>query len=120
MLFKFIILLLLPIIIAYSLLFFVNIERLPPKIENDDYFGPGSIHSDDVEIYDYEIHIDPSRIKAFKDGWKNVDLDSLINGENNNFKFGLNYGYLKELNESVQKYDWDQHQCYLNTFKQYR
>ncbi|KAE9551792.1 hypothetical protein FO519_004996 [Halicephalobus sp. NKZ332] len=36
------------------------------------------------------------------------------------FELGTNPGYLKSLNSSVQKFDWSQHEHFLNTFKQHR
>ena len=106
-----------PFIAAYFFLFYLKLERFPPVVENDDYFGPGNLHADHRDISDFEINVKDSRVQKFKDGWKGFDVTEI---EGSKFQLGMNAEYFKSLNKSVQKFDWKQHQHFLNTFKQYR
>uniref|UniRef100_A0A1I7Z6F4 Epoxide hydrolase n=1 Tax=Steinernema glaseri TaxID=37863 RepID=A0A1I7Z6F4_9BILA len=106
--------------ISFKLLLDHEFPRKPPKFEKDDYFGEGAVHADDETIHDFSISIDPSQLEDLKERVRMGRQRLQAPLEGSNFEFGFNTAYLKNLTETWLKYDWKQHEYFLNTFQHYR
>ncbi|CAI2354682.1 unnamed protein product [Caenorhabditis sp. 36 PRJEB53466] len=85
----------------------------PLKIEPDDYWKLEEPEKDDDTIYAYSIQVEEKRISDFKVKLKSERfLPTLYDEESDQF--------MGDLKEVLLKFDWSQHQHFLNTFKQYR
>ncbi|KAK0422729.1 hypothetical protein QR680_007748 [Steinernema hermaphroditum] len=106
--------------VGFKLLLDYEFSRDPPKFEKDDFFGEGAVHADDETIHDFSIAVDPSQLEDLRERVRlgRQRLQMLLEGSN--FEFGFNGEYLKNLTDAWLKYDWKQHEYFLNTFQHYR
>ncbi|CAJ0961557.1 unnamed protein product, partial [Mesorhabditis belari] len=111
---KTVIFLIVPIILL-NYLINQRIERPAPAVEKNGYFGEGDTRKDDEAIEAFQIEISKERLDDLQ---KRLQLERLLpkldSTNRPSFKF------LELLRENFGKFDWKQHEYFLNTFKHYR
>uniref|UniRef100_A0A914CGB1 Epoxide hydrolase n=1 Tax=Acrobeloides nanus TaxID=290746 RepID=A0A914CGB1_9BILA len=89
-----------------------------PELDEDDYYGNGSVRADEDIISDFKISFDKDTIEDLKRRVKD-GLKRQFTPLENNFELGVNLNYLQNISEPFLNFDWRQHQYFLNTFDHY-
>ncbi|CAJ0578079.1 unnamed protein product, partial [Mesorhabditis spiculigera] len=93
-----------------------SLARAPIDSFETGYFGAGDSRKDDRTIETFAIDVSPDVVDDWKERFKNERrLPALPYGNH-----GISESLKKLLDENLAKFDWKQHQYFLNTFKQYR
>uniref|UniRef100_A0A0M3HMX6 Epoxide hydrolase n=1 Tax=Ascaris lumbricoides TaxID=6252 RepID=A0A0M3HMX6_ASCLU len=86
----------------------------------DEFFGAGNVTADDKAITEYSINITHSAIEHFM-GLIDRGRSHLIpDFEGPHIQHELSSDYLKNISDIILKFNWKQHEYFLNTFPQYR